>query len=150
MKKFIFIYFLVFIFSFGKNDELQYKDVPKNHWAYSAINNLIEEGVIPEDSFEFKGEEPITRYVFAEGLNKAFEKLDNKKANRGDLVIIESLVYEFSKELTKIGFDTETFNGKIENFRTDIEILRKKVDENELTIKELEKRIKVLEEKEGI
>lgn len=150
MKKVIMIYFILATLAFGDKNELIFKDVPPDHWAYSAIRNLVDEGVISENSFQFKGEEPVSRYTFAEDLNRAFEKLDEKKANRGDLVILESLVYEFSKELTRVGFDAEAFSGKIENMRTDIEFLRKKTEETDAVIEELRKRITVLEDKTGI
>lgn len=154
MKKFIILYFAIITFALGSNSpsgkSLIFEDVPKNHWAYKAINNLVQEGVISENSYLFKGEAPVSRYSFAEGLDRAFQTLNEKKANRGDLVILESLVYEFSRELTKIGFDSETFNGKIENIRMDIEFLKKKTDETNASIIELEKRVKALEEKTGI
>ena len=76
--------------------------------------------------------------------------MNEKKANRGDLVILESLVYEFSRELTKIGFDTDLFNGKIENMRVDIEVIRQKNDETQKQVNELRKRIEVLEKNVGI
>ncbi|MCX3068588.1 S-layer homology domain-containing protein, partial [Cetobacterium somerae] len=62
----------------------------------------------------------------------------------------ESLVYEFSRELTKIGFDTDLFNGKIENMRVDIEVIRQKNDETQKQVNELRKRIEVLEKNVGI
>ena len=145
MKKIIMIYFTLIALVYGQGKELIFEDVPKSHWAYKAIQNLVSEGVISEESFLFKGEFPVSRYSFAEGLNRAFNTLNEKKANRGDLVILESLVYEFSRELTKIGFDAETFSGKIENLRADIEILRENSIETQLKIKDLEKRVKKLE-----
>jgi len=150
MKKIIVIYFTLIALAYGQGKELIFEDVPKNHWAHKAIQNLVNEGVISEESFLFKGEFPVSRYSFAEGLNRAFNTLNGKKANRGDLVILESLVYEFSRELTKIGFDTDLFNGKIENMRVDIEVIRQKNDETQKQVNELRKRIEVLEKNVGI
>lgn len=145
MKKLVIICVILSFSIFAKENQLKYEDVPKNHWAYNAINNLVEKGIITENSFLFKGDFPVSRYSFAEGLNRVLVELDEKKANRGDLVILESLVYEFSRELTKIGFDADTFSGKIENIKIDIEILKESNSETQLKIKELEKRIKNLE-----
>ncbi|MGL5278709.1 MAG: S-layer homology domain-containing protein [Cetobacterium sp.] len=150
MKKIIVIYFTLIALAYGQGKELIFEDVPKNHWAYKAIQNLVNEGVISEESFLFKGEFPVSRYSFAEELNRTFNTLNEKKANRGDLVILESLVYEFSRELTKIGFDTDLFNGKIENMRVDIEVIRQKNDETQKQVNELRKRIEVLEKNVGI
>lgn len=133
------------IYSEDKN--IDYKDVPKDHWAYKAIQNLVDEGVIKKDSLFYKGDDTVSRYDFAKGLNDAFEKLDTEKANKGDMIVLESLVYEFSKELTKMGYNKSVFIDKIDD-------LNKKISENDKElyrlqekIEELEKRIKVLEKK---
>ncbi|WP_297597861.1 S-layer homology domain-containing protein [uncultured Cetobacterium sp.] len=150
MKKIIMIYFILIALVYGQEKQLIFEDVPKNHWAYKAIENLVNEGIISENSFLFRGEFPVSRYSFAEGLNRSFETLNEKKANRGDLVILESLVYEFSRELTRVGFDSETFSGKIENIKIDIEFIRKKNDETQIQVNELKKRVEALEKNAGI
>ncbi|MGL5989546.1 S-layer homology domain-containing protein [Cetobacterium sp.] len=150
MKKIIVLYFILATLVCAELKEFVFEDVPKNHWAYKAIENLVDEGIISEDSFLFKGEFPVSRYGFAEGLNRSFNNLDKKKANRGDLIILESLVYEFSRELTKIGFNAELFNGKIENIRIDIEVIKQENDENQKELNELRKRIETLEKNVGI
>lgn len=154
MKKFLFVYLLICSLAFGQekiqeNQKLIFQDIPKNHWAYKAVENLVDEGVIAQNEYLFRGNSPVTRYEFAYDLSKALNKVQMEKANRGDLVILESLVYEFSQELNKIGFDAETFNGKIENIQNDIGLLKKGISENQSTLKELEARIKKLEKKVG-
>lgn len=148
MKKIIVLYFMMMTLVYGEDKNLKYTDVPKDHWAYKAIQNLVDEGVITENSLLYKGDDTVSRYEFADGINKAFKKLDKEKANKGDLVVLESLVYEFSKELTKIGFDENSFNGKIKDIREEIERNSKKIDDNSSRIEALEKRIKALENRE--
>ncbi len=126
---------------------VKYEDIPKDHWAYSSINNLIDKGILKQDSYNFRGEEEITRYDFVYYLSKTLNKLDLEKANKKDLLILESLVSEFAKELTKIGFDTETFNDKIENINETLQLLKTTVEENQITIGKLKKRLDVLENK---
>lgn len=150
MKKIIVIYFTLIVVIYGQQKQLLFQDVPENHWAYNAIENLVNEGIISEESFLFNGEFPVSRYSFAEGLNRAFETLNEKKANRGDLVILESLVYEFSRELTRIGFDADTFNGKIENMRIDVELVRQKNEALQIQLNEVIRRVQALEENVGI
>ncbi|MGL4946523.1 MAG: S-layer homology domain-containing protein [Cetobacterium sp.] len=150
MKKIIVIYFILTTLACAEVKKFIFEDVPKNHWAYKAVQNLVTEGIIKEDGFLFKGEFPISRYNFAESLSRSFNSLDEKKANRGDLVILESLVYEFSRELTKIGFNADLFNGKIENMRIDIEVIRQKNDIIQKDINDLKKRIETLEKNVGI
>ncbi|MGL5122607.1 MAG: S-layer homology domain-containing protein [Fusobacteriaceae bacterium] len=125
----------------------KYEDIPKEHWAYSSVNNLINKGILKQDSYNFRGEEEITRYDFVYYLSKTLNKLDLEKTDKKDLLILESLVSEFAKELTKIGFDTETFNGKINNINETIQLLKATVEDNQLTIAKLKKRLDILENK---
>ncbi|MGL4688125.1 MAG: S-layer homology domain-containing protein [Fusobacteriaceae bacterium] len=125
----------------------KYEDIPKDHWAYSSVNNLINKGILKQDSYNFRGEERITRYDFVYYLSKTLNKLDLEKTNKKDLLILESLVSEFAKELTKMGFDTETFNSKINNINETIQLLKVTVEENQVTIAKLKKRLDILENK---
>lgn len=150
MKKIAFIFFMIIVSLYASDNSLTFSDVPKDHWAYKAIQNLVDEGVISTNTKLFNGEIPISRYEFADELNRSFKTLDEKKANRGDLVLLESLVYEFSKELTKIGFDTDVFNGKIENLRIDVELIREKNRSMESRMNELSQRLDILENKVGL
>lgn len=127
--------------------QLSYEDLNKEHWAYSSIENLVNKGIIKENSYKFNGEEPVTRYEFAYTLSQTLNKLDLEKANKEDLDILQALILEFSKELNKIGFDTKTYNAKIENINETIELLRKRINENELIIDNLIQRIERLENK---
>ena len=49
-------------------------DVPKNHWAYDAVRELAERGLIEgydgKISNQFKGDRTLTRYEFAQALMK--------------------------------------------------------------------------------
>lgn len=127
--------------------QLNYEDLNKEHWAYSSIENLVNKGIIKENSYKFNGEEPVTRYEFAYDLSQALNKLDLEKANKEELDILQALILEFSKELNKIGFDTKTYNAKIENINETVELLRKRVNENEIIIDKLIKRVEKLENK---
>ena len=47
MKKIIAIYFTLIALDYGQGKELIFEDVPKNHWTYKAIQNLVNEGHSP-------------------------------------------------------------------------------------------------------
>ena len=127
--------------------QLNYEDVSKEHWAYSSIENLVNRGIIKENTYKFNGNKPLARYDFAYSLSQALNTIDLEKANKEDLDILQALILEFSKELNKIGFDTKTYNAKIENINETVELLRKRIDENEKIIDQLLKRVEKLEEK---
>ncbi|AVQ32542.1 S-layer homology domain-containing protein [Fusobacterium varium] len=126
---------------------LGYEDLNKEHWAYSSVENLVKKGIIKENSYKFNGEDPVSRYEFAYDLSKMLDKIELEKANKEDLNILEALILEFSKELNKIGFDTETYNSKIDNINETVELLKKRVNENEIIIDQLKSRIEKLENK---
>ena len=148
MKKLLTLIFVIAsVVSYG---ELKYEDIDKNHWAYKSIEKLVAEGIIEEDSFRFEGNKPLTRYQFAYDLNNALNKIDLEKANKKELEILETLVVDFSNELNKIGFDSKTFDERVENIENEIKTLRELINKNNETIKVLEERIKVLEKEAGI
>ena len=148
MKKLLTLIFVaVSVLSYGK---LKYEDIDKNHWAYKSVEKLVAGGVIEEDSFRFEGSKPLTRYQFAYDLNSALNKIDLEKANKKELEILETLVVDFSNELNKIGFDSKTFDERVENIENEIKTLRENINKNNETIKALEERIKVLEKEAGI
>ena len=148
MKKLLTLIFVIAsVVSYG---ELKYEDIDKNHWAYKSIEKLVAEGIIEEDSFRFEGNKPLTRYQFAYDLNNALNKIDLEKANKKELEILETLVVDFSNELNKIGFDSKTFDERVENIENEIKTLRELINKNNETIKSLEERIKVLEKEAGI
>lgn len=148
MKKLLTLIFVIAsVVSYG---ELKYEDIDKNHWAYKSIEKLVAEGIIEEDSFRFEGNKPLTRYQFAYDLNNALNKVDLEKANKKELEILETLVVDFSNELNKIGFDSKTFDERVENIENEIKTLRETINKNNETIKALEERIKILEKEIGI
>lgn len=148
MKKLLTLIFVIAsVVSYG---ELKYEDIDKNHWAYKSVEKLVAEGVIEEDSFRFEGNKLLTRYQFAYDLNNALNKIDLEKANKKELEILETLVVDFSNELNKIGFDSKTFDERVENIENEIKTLRELINKNNETIKALEERIKVLEKEAGI
>lgn len=139
------ILILILMISTVSAADTKYEDLPKEHWAYSSVNNLVKKGIIPQEGYLFRGEGYVKRYDFALYLSNTLNKLELEKADRRDLKILEGLVSEFSLELTKIGYDTSTFNARINNINETIELLKSAIEENQKAIKVLEDRLKKLE-----
>ncbi len=56
-----------------------FKDVPQDHWAYSAVADLQKQGILlgyPPENF-YKGRRYLTRYEFAVALKRALDKIGN-------------------------------------------------------------------------
>lgn len=107
------------------NDSKMFEDVPKNHWAYDTIKELVDKGIIDgyegKASTQFKGDKTLTRYEFAQALLKAIQKIEAEvgvskakgaieelnindvlqKSNlsKDDIELLKKLIQEFQKEL---------------------------------------------------
>ena len=84
-----------------------FPDVPENHWAFEAVDDLAKRGLIIgyEDGM-FKGDRVLTRYEFAEVVHRAIQR-----AKEINAPIDGHLVDEFKPELLR--FEVEQ-NGKLE------------------------------------
>ncbi|MGM9581088.1 MAG: S-layer homology domain-containing protein [Anaerovibrio sp.] len=76
-------------------NEAAFNDVPKGHWAYSALEVLSKDGVLegyPDGSF--KGDETLTRYEMAQIIANAY-----KGGSFADDALIDGVRQELSGEL---------------------------------------------------
>ena len=76
-------------------NEAAFNDVPKGHWAYSALEVLSKDGVLegyPDGSF--KGDETMTRYEMAQIIANAY-----KGGSFADDALIDGVRQELSGEL---------------------------------------------------
>jgi len=77
-----------------------FADVPADHWAYDAIAQLAEDGVIEgygDDTF--RGDRSITRYEMAQMVARAMAK----NPTGVDKARLDQLAAEFSEELNNLG-----------------------------------------------
>ena len=77
-----------------------FSDVPADHWAYDAVNQLANDGVIEgygDDTF--KGNRNITRYEMAQMVAKAMAK----NTSGVDKALVDKLAAEFAEELNNLG-----------------------------------------------
>lgn len=88
-----------------------FPDVPANHWAYEAVNDMAKRGlVIGYEDGQFKGDRTMTRYEFAMIVERAIQKA--KELNNS---IDGRLVDEFKPELLR--FEIQK-NGSLERVHT--------------------------------
>ena len=88
-----------------------FPDVPANHWAYEAVNDMAKRGlVIGYEDGQFKGDRTMTRYEFAMIVERAIQKA--KELNTS---IDGRLVDEFKSELLR--FEIQK-NGSLERVHT--------------------------------
>lgn len=78
-----------------------FDDVPRDHWAYPAIESLVKAGLV--DGYSdgtFRGDKPVSRYEMAQIVGKAAAKMS--KATFEQKALIEKLGIEFALELNNL------------------------------------------------
>lgn len=77
-----------------------FSDVPRDHWAYDAVAQLADDGIIEGyGDANFRGEKSITRYEMAQMVAKAMAK----NPTGADKAVIDKLAAEFANELGNLG-----------------------------------------------
>ena len=93
-----------------------FADVPRDHWAYDAVAELADEGIIEGyGDGTYRGENEITRYEMAQMVAKAMAKED--QANAQQKAMIDRLAAEFSAELSNLGVRVANLEDRIDNVK---------------------------------
>jgi len=132
---------LVWLMLLSVHADMIFKDVPTDHWAYDAVRELAERGMIEgydgKASNQFKGEKTLTRYEFAQALMKMILKLEaeigvskatgqidevnidqvlsKSQLNEKDFELLKKLVKEFQKELADMNLRVNEIETKQRN-----------------------------------
>ena len=89
-----------------------FADVPADHWAYDAIDQLAADGVIEGyGDGTFAGDKAITRYEMAQIVARAMANCDG--ADAADKATIDKLAAEFSTELDALGVRVDNLEKKV-------------------------------------
>ena len=94
-----------------------FSDVPADHWAYDAVAQLAQDGVVNGyGDGTYRGQQNITRYEMAQIIAKAMAKTDVSAA---DKAMIDKLAAEFSDELNNLGVRVSNLEKKVDNVKFD-------------------------------
>jgi len=103
------------------NSVFQLRDVSPDDWAFEALRNLVERyGCIagyPDGTF--RGNQALTRYEFAAGLNACLQQIERLIAQGGgevtkeDLQTLQRLTQEFEAELATLGTRVDNLEGRV-------------------------------------
>lgn len=142
----------------------QMDDVPPDHWAYQAVQEMVQKGIIkgyPDG--KFRGNRPITRYEVAQMVAEAFRNIDQRLKElsdrldkiappqapvdvsqlQKDVAELKSAVQELrtlSDAVQKLDRLGQTFQQELASLGVDVEALKK-------DYAALADRVKALEEK---
>ncbi len=110
----------------ASNKSRLYSDVPTNHWAYKAVEDLTQKGlVVGLPNGTFKGNKPLTRYSFAVVVSRMLERYSELTENgnfvsQKDLKTLEDLVSEFVTEIESISEDIKNIKSDVADLKTDV------------------------------
>jgi hypothetical protein len=113
-----------------------FSDVPTNHWAYNAVNDLAEQGLLegyPDGTF--KGKQALTRYEFAQAIARMLDRLEAMKGIAGPAgppgppgppgagggltpeqqATLDKLAKEFGPELQALRSDLNALTKRVED-----------------------------------
>ncbi len=91
-----------------------FTDIPKDHWSYSAVNQLVKDGILEGNGDgTFAGDRAMSRYEMAAVIARAVNHLQT--ANPADQALIEKLEAEYAAELKSMDDKYEALNKRVDN-----------------------------------
>ena len=88
-----------------------FSDVPMNHWAYDAVEQLSAKGILEGyPNGTFKGNKSMTRYEIATMVARM---MANGGISGAELEKLKALVVEFQPELEALGVKVDGFDSRI-------------------------------------
>lgn len=106
-----------------------FTDVPRDHWAYEALQNLAKQGIVEGYNGNFNGDQTLTRYEIAEILARVMAKTE--KADPKTQEDVKKLQAEFRQELRKLGVRVARLEKRIDKAKWTAEI-RARYDNDEI------------------
>ncbi|RCW51501.1 MULTISPECIES: S-layer homology domain-containing protein [unclassified Halanaerobium] len=92
------------------------KDVPRDHWAYDSVQQLIDRGYLSLYSDgTFKGNEKVSRYELAEIIARMLNNMEagTQELSEEDVDVIRKLSLEFRDELVAVAQNQKVFEDRI-------------------------------------
>ena len=87
-----------------------FSDVPMNHWAYDAVEELASKGILEGyPNGTFKGNRAMTRYEIASMV----ARMMNADLDGADLEKLKALIVEFQPELEALGVKVDSFDARL-------------------------------------
>jgi hypothetical protein len=94
---------LLAVFAVSARAEVQIKDLKPSDWAYKSVRMLVDKGYLAVyDDGTFRGDQPVSRIVFASAIGKLIDQIANGELSVGgaDLAVIKKLGDEFKNEMS--------------------------------------------------
>ena len=124
------------------NAASSYDDVPRDHWAYTALDYLTERGVLEgyPDGF-FKGDRTLTRYEFAQAIARLLDTIEQEGSDEQIQIMANTLRTEFSDQLAEINRKLDGMAGTVQDLDMRVSDLEGMTAENAEKIAGLEEKV---------
>ena len=76
--------------------------MPRGHWAYDAVTELIQKGYVSTfDDGTFRGDQPVDRFAFAAAVHQILRQVETGlgRVDEADVELLRQLATEFRDEL---------------------------------------------------
>ncbi len=98
-----------------------FTDVPRNHPAYAAVQNLLSRGVlVPTAGGQFMGDQPLLRYDAAVWLYRAIQNLEAKLPSTDmtpRLSAAENQLRSLSADVNRLGTELAALSNRVNNLQ---------------------------------
>ena len=109
-----------------------FTDVPKEHWAYDAIEELAQKGVLMGyTDGSFRGENTMSRNTMAMLTAKMLANIEQfikeereLEITKDDIKLLEDLSYEFQDELSTLGTSAKNISEELNKIKEDTKALK--------------------------
>ena len=109
-----------------------FSDVPASHWAYKAVSEMSEKGIIQGfPNGTFKGNENVSRYQLAMMTARMLASVEQNGTGslaKNDLETLEKLTVEFADELALLGVKVTALEDDMKVVKEDVAGLKKDVN----------------------
>lgn len=108
-----------------------FKDVPRSHWAYGALQTAVDHGILQGYDNAFHGNRPLTRYQMAVIIKRMLRAIGTQKHGNmgvsnlpaGDLSALRRLVDEFAHELDLLDVKVNEVDDRLASVEDRVDML---------------------------
>ena len=107
-----------------------FSDVPRTHWAYSAIQRAVDAGVLEGYDGKFHGEKLINRYQMAVIVKRVLDNVGRAGGasaagmSSSDVKNLEAMMIEFADELALLNVKVSTLEDSFVELRGEVDRMK--------------------------
>ena len=106
-----------------------FPDVPANHWAYQAVQDLADKGYVkgyPDG--KFLGKRDLTRYEFATVLDRIVQTVNDLNTKVGAIPTTPTGAYVTQDDLNKVQALVDSFRAQLDTIQSNVTNLTDQLD----------------------